>query len=437
MFEREFRDVESRHKDILVFNFEIETSMGYEYLSGDEFVLFELVDRYTFSLLHLPNHISLSSVRIILTSPSGQKFESTIESEKWFSDEPNKILVFRNPTNVFPSKLNETGIWYIEFYFTTSETLWPWEYTGYVFDFDSYSQIRSTSRYPLEDYFKKGITVYTLSELVQLRAAKAAEKTAEMYEISIIIFGIAAAFTASAAFISYWNTTIYIKKRKEESIIHLIIKAIDPAILEFKELKNSIKKIKEGHIVPLPTNIATEDLSGSQWSDFRREFPIFLLSYVKFKNIQKYLKKKDEYNELREDCLKKIIEVAKRLDAKRIENFLIESMKKSRFRGTAEDFFKERIAEDLALNILHKEKTKNEFANDLFDKYYNSLLKIRNRPTINEKITKAIRFAEQLINFQKLHKKLNYNNRDFLMKKYHLYDGDLERYRTKTKKENN
>lgn len=426
IYEVELRTIKSNYPDSLVYSFQIETSTGYDFLSCDEFVLSEEVDNYIFTIQYLPDQVSLSSVKIKLASPGGQIFENTIEKQQWFNEKksPISLQVYN-----FPLKFNETGIWYLEFNFNTNKEVLPWEFTGFARNFNDYSNVRTTYRYQRTNYYKKGITVFSLNELVQLRAAKAAEETAETYKYSLWLFGATAVFSAIAAGVSYWNTSIYAKRRKEESILHLIKEAINPSISEFKDLENSIKKIKNGKIVTLPTFINSEVLYGSQWSDFRREFPFHFLNFVKFKNIQKYLKKKNEYNDLRDECLKKINEDVKNLGINKFEKFLVKPMKDSRFKGNFEDFFKERIAECLSVNILHDEKTNNDCANELFEKYRNIFYKIRNKPTISKKIKKAIELSKKLAKFQNLHKKLNLYNRDYLMRKYQLTDYDLEKFK--------
>lgn len=194
-------------------------------------------------------------------------------------------------------------------------------------------------------------------------------------------------------------------------------------------MKKSVDRIKDGEIVTLPNNITDEVLSDSQWSDFRKEFPKYNYNFVNFRNIRKYLDKKNEYNELRKDCLNEIITKVKNLNITKIEKFLIKSMKKSKFKGTKENLFRKIIAEDLSISILQKEKTKNEFSNELFEKYKKSLFKIREKPAINEKINNIIKFSKKLEKFQRYSKILKNSNRYSLITKYNLTDYDWKTFK--------
>jgi hypothetical protein len=420
IYEREFRTIKSNYPNTLVFNFEIETSTGYEFLSCDEFVLYEEIDNHIFTILSLPGNVSLSSVRTTLTSPSGKEFQNTIERQKWFNEKnsPIRLSVYN-----FPLEFNESGIWYLEFYFTTSEKVWPWEFIGYIWDFDDYSTIRTTYAYERHNYYKKGVTVFSLSELVQLRAAKAAEETAEKYEFSLWFLGAAALGSLIAAAASAWHLRELVKRKKEESIIHLIEEAITPAISEFKTLKDKLSKIRSRHIIPLPSFISDSELSESQWTDYRRE--IFTLN---LRMIRQYLKKKNRYAGLRKEALSLIKDELKKLDLKEFENDIIQLMKKRKMKTTLELFFNKKLLNDLALIILHFYYSENQIANDFFKKHKDMLLEIRNEPKIKEKINEAVQYAEKMKKYEKRHNKLRYNHRDFLMKKYNITDWDIEKF---------
>jgi len=184
---KRFYDVKSQYENIVVFNFEILSSTGYDFLSIDEFVIDAEIDDYQLCILYLSDDVSLYSVNVILTSPSKKIFEHKIEKDKWFINDPSRTLVSYIPQSFFPSEFNESGIWYLAFEFEADKPLWPWEFNGFFFEFGENSDIRIFSYNMQNNHLKKAITVYAQGELIHVRSARATEKSVDAYTISIYL----------------------------------------------------------------------------------------------------------------------------------------------------------------------------------------------------------------------------------------------------------
>jgi len=427
MFNVRFNEVKSFGSN-LVFSFQIITSIEPKYLENDEYILYDEIESYDLYILYLSSDINLSSVEITLTSPSMKEYTYKIEKNKWMSEEPSVGIVSTIPRYIFPSRFEETGIWFIEFHFSANKPLAAWEYTGYFFDFKDDSEVRSPSYISQNSYFKKGITIYSQPELLQLRAAKATEETANSYQISIIVLIATAIGTFIAASVSAYSVHVSIKERKKPAIRHMIDNAIHPAILEFKELKEKVERIKIGHIINLISNNLNEsDFSQSHWLDFRTEFE------EEFFKIWMYVGIRDHYNEIRENCRIQIIESLKRIKInKKINTMLIDMKKNARTIGTLEEFFQKDIVPDLADNVLCNEKLDNK-TDDLFIKFEQKWLKVRQENNIKIKLDELIEYASKLSEYQKLENNLE-KNRKHLINKYYLTYWDFEEHRRELKK---
>lgn len=428
MFNVRFNEVKSLG-DNLVFSFQIITSIEPKYLENDEYILYDEIESFNLYILYLSSGINLSSVDITLTSPSMKEYSYKIEKDNWISKEPGVGIVSKIPKYEFPSRFNETGPWFIEFRFSANKHLAAWEYSGYFFNFKDNSEVRSPSYISQNSYFKKGITVYSQTELLQLRAAKATEDTANSYQISIIVLIATAIGTFITAYVSAFSVHESIKERKKPAVRHMIDNAIHPAILEFKELKEYADRIKNGHVICLKSNHINEsDFSQSHWLDFKTEFE------EEFFKIWMYMGIKNHYNKIRENCRLQIIESLKRIKInKKIEKMLRELKWKARTGGTIEEFFQIDIVPDLADNVLCNEKL-NIRTDELFIQFKQKWLKVRQEQNIKIIIDEIIEFTSRLSEYQNLENDLE-ENRKHLMKKYNLTYWDFEQHRKELKRE--
>jgi len=430
MIERSLTYVENLKENFIVFHFEIVSPMNYEFISNDEYVVSVAVTNYAFSIHHISENITLNSVNFTLTSPSNRHFYYELKQIQWQStnSQITKIFYIQN----FPFEFNESGAWYLQIFFKVNKNTTIWEYADSFLNLNENSQVRTVFPFGEKNYFQKGITIYTINELTSLRAAIAAEKTANQYGNSIwILLGSAIASAFTAGFAAY-NVNEMLKGKKVESIKHMIQGSMIPAIKEFNEFKEIFEKLQQGRLVKLPNYLNSSIIKTSHWKDFQIEYKA---RFVK-RNIKTYLEKKEKIQKIRNEINNEVI---KQIKIKRIEipnsyQFLIQMKRKYKIAKTPKKFFEEDSIDNLAQSIIQIETTGSDYAKEIFNKYKEDWLSIREENVIKEKIRAFLEIVNTMKKFQKTGKSLSFD-KGSIMNKYCILNWELEEHVIKLKQE--
>lgn len=423
-FEESFSNVKTKMHNFIVFNFEIISPLNYNFLSGDEFVTSADVEKYVLSIQYIPDNVTLSYVNLTLKSPNNEYYYFQIKNTQWISNDSNRALVFYVPLGKFPLKFNESGAWYLTFYFKTNSNVWIWESMNGPFKLNENSRIRTVYTYGDYNYYKKGITVYTVNELASLRAAIAAENTANQYSNSLIILLITAIAATFTAVFSLYSVNETLKGKRIESVKHMIQGALVPAIREFKEFEESLLKINDGKIINLPKHLESSIIETSQWKDFEIEFG----RRPGRKKVKQYLEKKDIYKKLKQEIKDEIIRNIgiKRKQIPNFYQFLTNLKKKYNISKTPIVFFNEDIINGLAKSILHKEANDSDYTKELFNEYNEDWISIRDEVSVSEKMTAILEHINNM-KYRRVAKTLE-QEKDAIMAKYNLRNWELEEH---------
>ncbi len=442
-------DIEDK-ENAFVFKVELISFRDKEYLLADEFLLNERICGLHFKILNFPANVSSISFTIILKNQSEIKVYD-------YKNEATKNTSFN--ITIGPNvKLNESGLWFLELIFTiyATESISSPDssvgvYRGENDELNKDSDIRKVGAWPLDSSFSLPpieISVYTMGEYAQIRAARAAEeaafqqsKSAKASEkllswqriavtitfIAAIATALMAIYTKKLAKYTKQANEEFQKERKKPGIMAMIAFAINPSISEFKKLKEVVEKIKEGYISDLPSALKVSDLDKSYWKDFRKDFKNL------FKKVQKYLEDREKYTERLEKTITKIKEILKikKETIEGLEDFLEEMTVKYKCKFGAGAFFNS-IASSLAKDILYQEYAgTNYYSKKVFEKFKEEWLKIREEEPIREEIVTLIEMGDKFDNYIKLIDELE-EERNKLMKDYDIKYTDIKLYEQET-----
>lgn len=429
----DFNSVKSENESIIVFSFSIHSTTTYDFLTCDEFAKDAQIENFGFAIHYHPEKANITSVKTTLTSPTNIKFEHSWSNIEWIPKESGQVKICQIPFDHFPSKFNETGIWYLEFSFNVNKSLDIWEFEKDPTDFHQNSQIRTFYPYKTSNYYKKGITVYSQTELTYVRAAKASEETSNLYNISIWILGATAIATSIAAILSFYNVKESLKDKKIEGIKHMIQTALKPATYEFENFHNLYEQISNDKFHKLPTKINKSIINTAQWKDLKIEL---YYSYFSRRKLQNYLAEKENYNNLRKNLSKEIINSTKvkRLSINKSYEVIAKLRNKSKSQMTPKNFFEKKILNKLSESIITKENSDNEIANELFNKFKQKWLEIRDEKPIKDILEKLKHSVSNMRKYNNFHKTLKFHM-DTIMEKYRITYWELEKHTQELKKE--
>ncbi len=186
---------------------EFESHYRNEYLSTDQFELYENVVYIWIYLLDSTSNISIE--KLVIISPSGYKREiHMIKETTWHF---KKTILYRplsselHPGN--PLIFNETGIWTIEI--QTNSSTFICEYKGKIQDFNENSKVKNFYGN------RKGIEVLSPSAVQQLATAIETKNLVEWQKKMVIFTAAMAGFTAAMVFVTAIDI---IKKRKKKDL---------------------------------------------------------------------------------------------------------------------------------------------------------------------------------------------------------------------------
>ncbi len=210
-FKMKWKEVKELSWNSVLFKIDIGSSIAIDHPSYDEFVIGDELNYISFQLLDVPENVSIESVTVTFEPPS-KKTDRHHTCTFYYYNDWKKIQKW--PQSMLFT-LNESGPWYVDIYFDSNKTIWPWEYIGYVYPWDDIDDYNVRTFSGTWSSFRKAVLVYTTLEHAQLRAAKAAEDTADKYEKSLWILGFSAGAAMGAAIATAIGVFLNWKLRKE------------------------------------------------------------------------------------------------------------------------------------------------------------------------------------------------------------------------------
>lgn len=434
-----WEDVEDKSHSF-VFKLELNSSIYTEHLLRNEFVYDDLISKVRLKVMNFPTNVSSISSIIEMISPSRIKVFNTQVELKDKTDYAHLDPRIR---------LNESGVWFRKLTFEINpvesyeenEVMVIYEYIDEQDKLIGDSQLIKITTLGMNGTvsIENGLPVYTLAEYAGIRSARASEEAAieqsknakaneellKWEKRATIFMGVTAGATIFLAIITvvvtYKNIGETRKERKRESIKKLIGWLMDKAILEFKELRDALKKIEGGYIIPLPNRLYLSSLQVTHWNGFRREMPNY------FNEIQKYLKMKDKYMKKLKECKDKIEDAIKikKEGIKSLNPFLKRLVTEKQIQMGPELYFEKKIIKFLAESILHQEGRGGAYSQKVFEEFEDEWLKIRKENTsISENISALIKIAKGLEDYICLGPELE-TERDKLMEKYDINDIEI------------
>jgi len=454
--EMAWKNVENKN-NTLVYTLKMYTHIKSEYLEYNEFILNDEIHTLYFRIINYPSDISLIDFSLRIISPNG------IDAFK-------KNFSFTRDSNLrdytIDLKLNETGTWYWNLYvkihkngsFDNLGKISLIQYNHESQEFNNNSIIEVLYNNPLEIItfndnieFPDGFRVYTQSEAAQIISARALEEaakyqqqTVDSYKDNLLWQQIMVGVLLATAVITLVGICIsgkrlalsskefeeLIKERKRPIIIKIIVLSMEKILNEFNEFSKKISKInnknKPKEIINLESGFREKILSKqSNWKDFKRRYPEL------YENIMHYLNDVDDYTRLRNKCKEEIISKIREIEISEEMNKLVKKSQ-GRNHGTSRQHLEIDLAPNLAESILSKEGmgylAPGARASELFEKYYDFWMKIREEKTVYKSIKVLSNKLKDIAKYGKLTKKIE-EEINKLMEDYDIHHTQLDDYR--------
>ena len=232
------------HEDVsgFVFHLSLHSWLEREYLEWNEFVMGDLIDYCSFSIVRKnPEYLEIEPVKIIITSPNIIPYEANFSK----SEEENFFTAgkFTQSVEDAIATLNESGIWSLELIFNDNTSI-KWIYTNSKNTPDDF-----TDSSEFHVFYGSLINVYTNLEYQQLKSAKLLQKSAEesAESTSWLTRYTFASFLAVAAAIGTIILTLYLSG-KERRILYARqnrIEFYEPLYNEVNEINKKLNKFEQ------------------------------------------------------------------------------------------------------------------------------------------------------------------------------------------------
>lgn len=442
---------EGRNETAIVISCQFDSTLHKEFLDKNQFEQSDSLTYARFYLLDSTEDIPL--IAIMVKSPSDNR--TVYDLDEILASDRVPISYEARELDVFDSlRFDEEGIWVIKFHLDKSN-VYLYEFDGFFIDF-----LPSSEVIPLSGGYK-GLEILSPSIVQQVKVGKTSENLLFWQQVGIVITLLA--FGATAFMVWYTRKSVRIaqrsvqqteeeikltrqsvdltersieqtertieeslkEKRRDTSIIPMIVDGIDNfAEIEFNWLNGFITDLKQKRIVASSSRLNSDELTDAVWRDFRREDPDI------YTRLEEYVKLKDNYSITHNKLIKAI--------DKALDNF---RKQQSKFDKEMQIIIKKRYPSE-SLEEFYSDRVKPKFKNaircnennishseicPLFNKFSTPLSKIRRKGNVKNLLDELLGHVKQFENYANL-KEIFCDKKEELMRKYNLYDGDLEVY---------